>query len=297
MLQQAIDNKRGMLAMIAAMAAFAINDAMMKYLAASLPVSEIMLLRGIVAAVLIAGVMWRTGDLVHFHEARRGPVLLRAFFEAAVTIVYVTALRSLPLGLVTSILQATPLIMTAMAASWGRETVGWRRWSAVAVGFGGILLIAQPSPHGVEPAMGLALLAAFLVTFRDLSTRLVPPRVPSLVIVLAASLGSTAAGGVVALNETWLWPGQHETILICAAAVTVLAGNLFITIAFRGTEVSAVSPFRYAAVPFALLIGYLVWRDIPNALATCGIVLVVGAGLYAMHREALRLRAGSAVKA
>jgi drug/metabolite transporter (DMT)-like permease len=291
-MQQGIDNRRGMVAMIAAMAAFAVNDAMMKYLAAELPVSEIMLLRGVVAAALIAAVMWRTGDLAHFHEARRGPVLLRACFEAAVTIVYVTALRSLPLGLVTSILQATPLIMTAIAALWGRETVGWRRWCAVAVGFMGILLIAQPTPQGLEPAMGLALLAAFLVTFRDLSTRLVPPRVPSLVIVLAASLGSTAAGGAVALTELWTWPAGFQVFLICAAAVTVLAGNLFITIAFRGTEVSAVSPFRYAAVPFALLIGFFVWRDVPNNLASCGIVMVVGAGLYAMHRETLRLRAG-----
>ncbi|MDB5508192.1 MAG: hypothetical protein JWL93_661 [Hyphomicrobiales bacterium] len=283
-------NQRGIVAMTAAMAAFAVNDAMMKYLAATLPVSEIMVLRGLVAAALVTFVMWRTGDLAMFAEARRGPVLLRAFFEAAVTLVYVSALRGLPLGLVTSILQATPLIMTAIAALWGRETVGWRRWAAVGMGFVGIVLIVQPSPSGLEPAMMLAVLAAFLVTFRDLSTRLVHPRVPSLVIVLAASLGSTAGGALLALTETWSMPNQLEIFLMISAAVAVLAGNTFITIAFRGTEVSAVSPFRYAAVPFALLVGFLVWGDVPNSLASLGIFIVVAAGLYAMHREAVRAR-------
>lgn len=287
-MDQSASNRRGILAMLGAMGSFAVNDAMMKYLAASLPVPEIMLLRGLFAASLIALVMWRTGALAHVREMVRKPVLLRAFFEAAVTIVYVTALRTLPLGLVTSILQATPLIMTAIAAFIGRETVGWRRWAAVIVGFVGILLIAQPSPQGLDPAMGMALLAAFLVTFRDLSTRLVPAHVPSLVIVLAASLGSTVAGGLFALGSDFISPQPMDWLLIVAAAFTVLGGNIFITIAFRGTEVSAVSPFRYAAVPFALLIGFIVWRDIPNALATWGIVLVVGAGLYAMHREAVR---------
>jgi drug/metabolite transporter (DMT)-like permease len=158
------------------------------------------------------------------------------------------------------------------------------------MGFVGIVLIVQPSPSGLEPAMMLAVLAAFLVTFRDLSTRLVHPRVPSLVIVLAASLGSTAGGALLALTETWSMPNQLEIFLMISAAVAVLAGNTFITIAFRGTEVSAVSPFRYAAVPFALLVGFLVWGDVPNSLASLGIFIVVAAGLYAMHREAVRAR-------
>lgn len=283
-------NQRGIVAMIAAMAAFAINDAMMKYLAATLPVSEIMVLRGLVAAGVVIVVMWRMGDLAAFAEARRWPVLLRAFFEAAVTLSYLSALRTLPLGLVTAILQATPLIMTAIAAVWGKETVGWRRWAAVAIGFGGMLLIVQPSPSGLEPAMMLAVFSALLVTFRDLSTRLVHPRVPSLVIVLAASLGSTIGGGLLSLTQVWSMPNLAEAALIFSAAIAVLAGNTFITIAFRGTEVSAVSPFRYSAVPFALLIGFFVWGDVPNFLATWGIVIVVAAGLYAMRREAIRAR-------
>lgn len=281
-----------MLAMIGATAGFAVNDAMMKYLVGVMPVSESMVLRGIVAAALAFVVLIAGGHAAALPEMRRKSVLLRAFFEAAVVVVYMQALRAIPLGLATSILQATPLMMTAFAAVVGRETVGAARWGAVLVGFVGVLMIVQPDAHGVEPAMAIAVLTAVLVTFRDLSNRLVPAGVPLFVIVLAASLGNVVAGGLLtfAESEPWRWPNALEAALLVGAALFVLAATTMITFSFRGTEVSAVSPFRYAGVPVALLIGFAVWGDLPNLLAAAGIFLVVGAGLCAMRDEARRAR-------
>lgn len=281
-----------MLAMTGATTGFAINDAMMKLLVADLPVSQVMVLRGLVVAA--AAWVWlaregRLGSLIHIGNRA---VLLRAALEASVVLVYMQALREIPLGLATAILQATPLMITAFAALRGRETVGFARWAAVIVGFVGVLMIVQPDAHGIEPAMLLAVITAGLVCGRDLSNRLVPAQVPLFLIVFAASLANVLGGGALAAAEThpWLWPNLHQSVLILGAAAFVLAATALITMSFRGTEISAVSPFRYVGVPVALLIGLFVWGDMPNLLAGIGIALVVGAGIVAMRDEALRSR-------
>ena len=285
-------NRRGMAAMTAGTAAFALNDALMKHLVAHLPVSEIVVLRGAVSAALAFLLLMQAGHLSTVPDMRRGSVLMRAALEAAVVLVYMQALRNIPLGLATAILQATPLMITALAALGGRERVGPARWLAVLLGFAGVLMIVQPDSQGISPAMALAVLTAAIVTCRDLSNRLVPRKVPVLLIVFAASLANTVAGGVlgIAAGDVWFAPSGLDWLLMSSAAVTVLAASSLMTIAFRGTEVSAVSPFRYAGVPFALLIGFLVWGDLPNILASVGIFCVIGAGLFAMRDEARRTR-------
>jgi drug/metabolite transporter (DMT)-like permease len=287
---QATINRRGMLAMTGATAGFAINDAMMKLLVADLPVSQVMVLRGLLVALLAFLWLAREGRLRSLPDMRRGTVLLRASLEAGVVLIYMQALRVIPLGLATAILQATPLMITAVAATWGRETVGFGRWSAVIVGFVGVIMIVQPDAHGIEPAMLLAVITAVVVGARDLSNRLVPAHVPLFLIVFAASLANVLGGVVLSTAEAepWRWPDMRETLLIVGASVFVLASTAMITFSFRGTEVSAVSPFRYVGVPVALLIGVFVWGDAPNLLASLGIGLVVGAGLFAMRDEAMR---------
>lgn len=281
-----------MAAMTGATAGFACNDAMMKLLVTDLPVSEVMILRGVLVAALAFAWVARQGELTALPDLRRGTVLMRACLEAAVVLVYMQALRVIPLGLATAILQATPLMITGFAAIRGREAVGFNRWAAVLVGFAGVLLIVQPDAQGVDPAMALAVLTALLVTCRDLSNRLVPRHVPLFLIVFAASMGNVVGGGLLTLaeREPWLWPDARQTALILATSAFVLGATALITFSFRGTEVSAVSPFRYAGVPVALLIGLFVWGDMPNLLASAGIALVVGAGLFAMRDEARRAK-------
>jgi hypothetical protein len=170
------------------------------------------------------------------------------------------------------------------------EQAGFARWSAVVVGFIGVLMIVQPDTHGIEPAMLLAVIAAILVGARDLSNRGVPAHVPVFLIVFAASLANMLGGAfmIVAETQSWVWPSLHQTMLILCAGAFVLASTALITFSFRGTEISAVSPFRYIGVPVALLLGLFVWGDTPNLLASLGIGLVVGAGLFAMRDEAMR---------
>jgi drug/metabolite transporter (DMT)-like permease len=213
---QSAINRRGMLAMTGATAGFAINDAMMKLLVVDMPVSQIMVLRGLIVAALALLWLAREGRLHALPYIRRGSVLLRAGLEAAVVLVYMQALRTLPLGLATAILQATPLMITAVAAIIGRETVGFARWAAVVVGFMGVLMIVQPDAHGIEPAMLLAVITAVFVAARDLSNRAVPAHVPLFLIVFAASVANVLGGAVLSAAEVapWLWPDARQLALI-----------------------------------------------------------------------------------
>lgn len=294
-MEQTRINRRGMAAMTGATSAFAINDAAMKYLVEDMAVSEAVILRGIIAVVAALIILWQARQLSFLPAMWTRPVLIRALFEAAVVVTYMQALRLMPLGLATAILQATPLMITAFAAFSGKETVGFARWMAVLVGFVGVLFIVQPDSSGISWAMGLAILTAFFVAVRDLSNRLVPRHVPTFLIVLAASIANIVGCGLfgLAAGDIWRMPSLFEVGLIVGAALFVLAATYLITMSFRGTEVSAISPFRYVGVPVALIIGIIIWGEAPDLLATIGIILVIGAGIFAMRDEARRAKAQS----
>ena len=294
-MEQTRINRRGMAAMTGATSAFAINDAAMKYLVEDMAVSEAVILRGIIAVVAALIILWQARQLSFLPAMWSRPVLIRAVFEAAVVVTYMQALRLMPLGLATAILQATPLMITAFAAFSGKETVGFARWMAVLVGFVGVLLIVQPDSSGISWAMGLAILTACFVAVRDLSNRLVPRHVPTFLIVLAASIANIVGCGLfgLAAGDVWRMPSLFEVGLIVGAALFVLAATFLITMSFRGTEVSAISPFRYVGVPVALIIGVIIWGEAPDVLASIGIILVIGAGIFAMRDEARRARAQS----
>lgn len=294
-MEQTRINRRGMAAMTGATSAFAINDAAMKYLVEDMAVSEAVILRGVIAVVAALVILWQARQLSFLPAMWSRPVLIRALFEAAVVVTYMQALRLMPLGLATAILQATPLMITAFAAVSGKETVGFARWMAVLVGFVGVLLIVQPDSSGISWAMGLAILTAFFVAVRDLSNRLVPRNVPTFLIVLAASIANIVGCGLfgLAAGDIWRMPSLFEVGLIVGAAIFVLAATYLITMSFRGTEVSAISPFRYVGVPVALIIGVIIWGEAPDLLATIGIILVIGAGIFAMRDEARRAKAQS----
>lgn len=170
----------------------------------------------------------------------------------------------------------------------GIEKVGWRRTAAVTVGFCGVLIVVRPTAEGFSPAAIVALLSAVLVGFRDLLTRRIGKDIPSTVV----SFTTTMIVGVIALGygitEDWEPVWRRETVYVAVAAVLVSAGSFFIISAFRDADVGVISGFRYSIVIFAVIIGYLGWGEVPDPLAFAGIALIVGSGLYTMHRQRVR---------
>jgi len=291
------NNRAGIGAMLAAMAAFSVSDTCVKLAASELPTGEIMVLRGIIATAMVLGFVVAKGQIHALGSLLRPVVAVRAGAEALIVALFVSAIARLALGNITAITQSSPLIMAAVAAIVLKEAVGWRRWTAILAGFVGVLLIVRPTLKGVDRASLMALMVAVLVAARDFMTAKIAGSVPSLVIALATTVTAVFVGAALSVAEPWLTPARTTLLLLTLGAVAVSLGNYFVILAFRTAEVSVVSPFRYAIVGFALASGFLVWGDRPDAVAGAGIALIVGSGYYTYHRERRRAEAVTAAPA
>lgn len=284
-------NRRGILLMSCAMAVFVVNDALVKYVSQTLPAMQLIFIRGVFGSVLLLAVAHAMGATRSLGDLLLRPVLRRSSLDAVATVVFLTALFHLPIANATAINLATPLFMTLLAVLALGEHVSALRWLTIAIGFGGVLLVVQPSPQGFNGYALLSVLAAVLHAVRDTSTRYIPARVPSILITLSTAMTLAALTGLLSIAEGWKPMAGRELGLLAAASVLMAAGYFLLISSMRVGEMSVVAPFRYTGLLYALVLGYAVWGDVPNALAWAGIALLVGAGLYMLHSERARTRA------
>ncbi|MCE3272735.1 MAG: hypothetical protein K0S57_3132 [Ramlibacter sp.] len=284
-------NSRGVLAMSAGMASFVANDALVKHVSESLPSGQLIFLRGLFATVLLLAVLGAMGLLRDIPRLWERRVLLRAFLDACATLTYLTSLFHLPIGNATAINMATPLFITLFAVIAFKEHVGAARWLAIVTGFTGVLLVVQPSGAAFNAYALLCLGGTLLHAGRDLMTRTIDRGIPSLAITFSTALAVTLLSGLWSLQQEWLPASWQSLGLLATASVFLSIGYFMLTIAMRAGEMSVVAPFRYVGLLFALLLGFVVWGDVPNAVAWAGIALLVGAGLYVLHSERSRARA------
>jgi drug/metabolite transporter (DMT)-like permease len=278
------------MAMLMAMALFTGNDMLTKIATEDLPPGQIMATRGVFALALAFALVVGLGETRHLKELKSPRIVVRALLEASIAFTFLTALAHLQLANITAILQATPIMLTLLTVLLGLETVRWRRWTAIIVGFAGVLLIVKPSPSGFNVYAGLALLSAALVAVRDLVTRSIAGHIPTVVVTLSTTTVVTLLGLALSLGETWRAVSARELVLLGTAAVFVTLGNLAIIKAFRIGELSVVSPFRYTVILTSLAAGFVVFGDWPDPVSVAGIVLIVASGLYTIHREQVRLK-------
>jgi drug/metabolite transporter (DMT)-like permease len=287
---QSQKNLRGIAAMMIAMLFFVGNDALMKLARVSLETGQALFVRGLFALLMLTMAISLTGGWRQLPLAFHRLALMRAGTESVVAALYISALSAMALADITSILMLTPLILTAFSVLFLHEKVGWRRWSAVIVGFIGILLVIRPGGQ-VAPlwAVAMAFGSAVLVAVRDVMTRRMPVTIPSLMLTLTTTLG-TMAGGIAMLAAGQSWQPLTAPVLaiLAGAALLVLIGNFAIIEAFRDADISAVSPFRYSVILWAGILGFAMFGEVPTALSLIGVALVIASGLYTVHRERVR---------
>lgn len=279
-------NLRGALLMMASMAAFTLNDACIKATDNALPLFQLLTLRGIVTTLLICLLARRLGAL-RFNLSHRDWMLvaLRSAAEIAAAYFFLTALLNMPLANVTAVLQVLPLTVTLGAALFFRDPVGWRRMSAILVGFAGMLLIVRPGPDGFDIDSLFALAAVLCVTVRDLATRRMSASVPSMTVTLVASLAVLAFFGIGSMGTDWEPLDMRLTLLVAGASFFVLGGYLFSVMVMRVGDISFVAPFRYTGLLWALALGWLVFGDWPSDLTMLGAIIVVSTGVFTLYRE------------
>lgn len=283
-------SRRGIVFMSAAMSVFIVNDTLIKIASESMPASQVIGLRGMMAAVWIGAVLLAATPAHELRWLGEPRVLGRCVLDIAGTFTFLWALFALPIATATAVNMATPIFITVMAVLWLRESVGWRRWCAVAAGFIGVLLIVRPSAEGLNWWALLAFGATGLHAFRDIYTRHISSRIPSIVITFANALSVGLFGCAMAVVDDWRPMGWREWVLLGSASLFLAIGYHWVVLAMRAGEASVIGAFRYSGLVWAVIIGWVVWAHVPDGLTWAGMALLVGAGLYIVHRERVRAR-------
>ncbi|MEL0020513.1 MAG: DMT family transporter [Rickettsiales bacterium] len=250
---------RGIVLMLSGLLLLTLNDATAKWLTTGYPVPQVISLRGIFILIPLAIVIYWRGGFAAF--------------------------RLMPLADAIAFTFSGPLIVAALAPFLLGERVGWRRWSAILVGFAGVVVMARPTPDAFQWAALIALCAAFSGAMRDMVTRRISAEESSDLILFTSTLAVTSAGALAAVSFPWRMPDAVDFGLFALLGLLNGGAHYLMIEAHRWGEASLIAPFRYTALVWAFILGYLVWGDLPDVWLLSGSVLVVGSGLYILQRE------------
>lgn len=272
--------------MTLAMVGFTLTDMFIKLASVSLPTGQITLILGLGGFTMFAAFCRYKRIAILSQMFFYPTVILRNMLEILSTASIVLSLALLEFSTVSAILQASPLLMTLGAALILGENVRWRRWTAIMLGFVGVLMIVRPGLDGFELNSLLALCAVIAISGRDLVTRAIPSDVPTTLLSTYALLTLVPTGVVMlALSgEAMILPNARVSAYLVAMILSGFLGYFAITAAMRTGEVSAIAPFRYSRILFALLIGFFLFGERPDQMTLMGSALIVLSGLYAMGR-------------
>ena len=284
----AANNRRGVIAMSVGMASFVLNDSLVKYVSDSLPPSQLIFLRGLLAVLGLALLCVYMGTFKNpdntFSALRDRWVLVRSCLDGLASLVYLTAMFHMPLANATAINMATPLLIALLSGLLLGVRVSLGNWLIIATGFAGVLLVVQPQTDGFNQWAWVCLGGTLLHALRDISMRFVPSQIPSMIVTLSTATTATLMAGVWSLWQDWAVVSMTSWACLGGAAVLLSTGYFLLIQSTRSADLTVVAPFRYVGLLTAVVMGFVVWGDIPNPMAWCGMVLLVGAGLM-MRRK------------
>ncbi|WP_306752349.1 DMT family transporter [Paracoccus actinidiae] len=288
-------NRRGAVFMVLSMAGFAVEDSLLKIAAVSLPPGQVLITFGVLGTMTFAVLALMAGEAPLTRAMLGRPMILRSLSEVTGRLFYMLAIALTPLSTASAILQATPLVVMVGAAVLFGESIGPRRWLAVALGFGGVLLILRPGTEGFGALSLLAIMAMLGFAGRDLATRAAPVSlsfrqlgVVGFSMLIVAGLIVLPFGGPMAAPDGATWAG-----LLAAAAAGVCAYT-FLTVAMRTGQVGAVTPFRYTRLIFAMVAGVAIFGETPDRWTIIGSAVIILAGIAALRLSRQPARAQAA---
>lgn len=285
------ENLIGILLMVGSMAGFAIEDMIIKSMSSNMPSGQILFMIAFGGFVVFSFLSISKGHKLLNRDILHPAMITRNLGEMIGTAGYILAVILIPLSTASAILQATPIVVALGAAVFLKQSVGWRRWIAITVGFIGVIIIIRPGMESFNPYSMLAVIGVLGLSVRDLATRASPTHVPSIVLsahgfaaVIPISIMFLAfEGGPVAMNLI-------QTLYIFAAIFFASAGYFAIVKAMRIGEVAVVTPFRYTRLIFAMIIGIVIFNEKPDFWTYVGASIIILSGLYTIYREQMARR-------
>tara|TARA_R110002167_G_scaffold146841_1_gene338477 strand:+ start:35187 stop:36077 length:891 start_codon:yes stop_codon:yes gene_type:complete len=293
-----MDNIRGAILMVIAMLGFAVEDTLIKLMATDIPSGQILMTIGLGGALVFASLAWIKGEAPFGFWMLRGASGVRALCEGLAALGFVTALALVPISLVTTIIQASPLLVTLGAALFFKAPVGPRRWIAILIGLIGVLIVLRPFGDSFEAPALFAVGGVIAMSARDLATRQVKQNISTLQLSVVGFLAAVPAGflGLVLSGDAPLLPSWHVITLTIAAIAIGVPSLYCIIAAMRIGDIAFVTPFRYSRIIFGLLAGLLIFGETLDAYTLLGAAIIVISGTYTLLREARLRRTSQTVK-
>lgn len=270
--------------MIAGCAFLIASDAFSKWLSRDYSVGQIMSLRNVFVLVPMFIVLWRTNNFASLRVHSWKAQLFRSIFHVVAAILFITSVSLLPLADVHAIGFSSPIFIAALSPLLLGEHVGWHRWTAILVGFGGVLIMLRPTGESFALLGLIPLSAALCASLRDLVTRRMSRTETSMSMLCVSSLAVIVVGACT-LPIDWKPLTWISLLLFIGNGLVNGCAHFLIIEAYRLGQASVVSPFKYSILIWAALFGYLVWGDVPDVWILIGAVPVVASGLYILHRE------------
>lgn len=282
---------RGIACFVLAIVLFAVMDVMIKRMTAGYGTFQIIFFRSLTALVPISILIARSGGVAALRTRRPLGHVVRALIGACATVSFFFSFRTLPLADVYTINFAAPLIMTALALPLLGERVGWRRWSAVVVGFGGVVVVLQPSGAAVSPVAFVCLAGTFFYALTLILIRRLSRTETSAAIVFYFTLTCVVVGAVGMIPD-WVTPrSAADAAMLAGIGIVGGTAQILITNALRLAPAGTVAPFEYTALIWGVAFGWLFFGDLPTAPVVLGGMIVVTSGLYILYRETRRTAA------
>ena len=283
---------QGMLLMVAGMAILPMLDACAKWLGQTLPATQVSAGRFIVQMALLLPVLYALGYRLSarsfsFAQAARG------FCLAIATWLFFVALKSLPMAEAISIFFIEPMILTILAALFLGERIRFRRIAAIILGFCGAIIVIQPSFDIFGWPALLPLGTAFFFALYMLITRAVAQDNQPIELQISMSVYALITVIILALfnqqigleTQSWQMPNLFEFLVMLLLGAVATTGHLMVVFALQRADAGLLAPFQYLEVVTASLLGYLIFQDVPQNTTIIGVTIIIGAGLYLIHRE------------
>jgi drug/metabolite transporter (DMT)-like permease len=276
----------GMALMLAGTALFSLNDALGKWLVASYSVGELLLVRSVAGLILLAPLVGRAGIAAFTTAPRPGLQLVRVALSTAEVAMFFWAVSYLPLADTVTFYLAAPIYVTALSVVLLGEEVGWRRWTAVVVGFAGVVLALRPSAATFTLPALIALAGSVIFALLMITTRKL--RETSNTVLVAGQVGGTFLFGVIAAPPVWITPSMRDLALLSLFGVFAFVALACINRSLTLAPASVVVPYQYTIIVWAIALGYIFFGDLPDAFTLSGAGIIVAAGLYIFWREEMR---------
>ncbi len=297
------NNTRGILCLVGAVVFLTFSDAIIKWLSDTYPLHEITLVRALVALLVVLVIVRLEGGLSLLRTRRPLLHLFRGLLLVVANMFFFLGLSVMPLALVVALFFTAPLFICLLARPILGEVVGPARWIAIVVGLGGVAVMVQPwsasfTWSAVLPVLAALTYAAMIMVTRRLGMKDTAGTL-AFYIQVAFLLVSVTSGLVMGngrfdvfeqptlgfLFRAWTWPSPGDLWLLTICGVIVAGGAYLLSQAYRLAQASVVAPFEYTSLPFAVLVGYFAWGDLPGLRDAVGSVLIVGSGLLVVYHE------------